>query len=459
MPWSRRAPLVACAALGLFACSDAVPRAELDALRQPSGLALSPAGRWLYVTSGNWDQGRQDSALLSLDLRALEGGIDRPASAGAGLSADRPCRRIPDEERIECDPGQLIRSDLSLRIPPGAGNVVVDRPAGDGDLARLLIPSRIVPTVTWIDILGPDSDDPTLDCDQSEGRACDVSHLLSRVRGEPSRLRLDEQGFRFAYLPHLLGRRMTLIALDGPSGPEVQDVEEEFFREDPLFDTGLGGGFAVAQRACDLDTDNVARLSRDCTRPFLYATQRFWFGVREFRVAPGLDVLIPGSDRSLVGVDPSNADPRPLMGDLAFEDPERGDRLLVVQTTPAALSRFDTALDDAGDPRLELTDVVATCEESNLLAVHRPAEGSGLALVSCIGPGRVQAIDLQTFEVIANLRVGDGANELLVDSVREWAFVANVREDTLSVVELDRSSPAYLTEVATIGLGARRARP
>ncbi|MFO7565917.1 MAG: hypothetical protein R6X02_24960, partial [Enhygromyxa sp.] len=219
----------------------------------------------------------------------------------------------------------------------------------------------------------------------------------------------------------------------------------------------LGGGFAVVQRACDLESGNAPSSSIECMRPYLIASQRFWWGVRTFRVAPGLNAVIPGAELTVLGPNLEAAEPKPLMGGMAFEDPEQGDRLLVVHTTPPALSRVDTSLDDDQDPRFVVADTVALCSNPNLVAVWRPssvgAPGPALALVSCYGTDQLAVVDLGVFVVVRTLELGDGPNELLIDPARRWLFVANTAESSISIVDLDAGRASYLDELATLGLG------
>jgi hypothetical protein len=42
------------------------------------------------------------------------------------------------------------------------------------------------------------------------------------------------------------------------------------------------------------------------------------------------------------------------------------------------------------------------------------------------------------------------------DVVRERLYVVNTRESTISIVDLDPTSPDYLDEVAVVGLGTDR---
>ncbi|NVB36792.1 hypothetical protein G6O69_03035 [Pseudenhygromyxa sp. WMMC2535] len=439
-------------------CTRDPESAATDALNLPTGLALSPGEQWLFVTNGNLDRAANSSVLLAVDLDALEQSLDDPAAAGSSLARGRACRAHAEDPRSECDEGLLLDPELGLRIPSGAGNIALDRPRGEDGPLRLLIPSRIDTALSWVDAYGPGfgaeaGEDLRFDCGQGPLRFCDAEHQLA-VTDEPAHVRVDDQGFRFAYLPHLLGRRLTLLDLDGARGPEVVDVFEQFFRENGA---GLGGGYAVAQRACDVDSDNAPEASLGCSRPYLLASQRYYSGLRSFRVAPGLDVLLGGEEAEIGVPNTSLVGSKPIMGGVRFEDPEQGERLLVVQTSPPTLSRVDTSLDADGAPALEVMASVGLCANPNLLVVHRPAlsgaAGPELAAVSCYGSDEVAFVDLGVFAVVATVAVGDGPNELVIDAAREWLIVANTAESSLSIIDLSTSSPRYLEEFATIGLG------
>lgn len=454
--------------VSLGACTPEPAPAPLDQLLLPTGLAQSPDGRWLFVTNGNWDQGRSGSALLALDLEPIAAGIAAPRGAGEALDAAHPCRRHGDGRRVECDPSLVINGAVGVRLPSGAGNIAIDRPGGEQGPLRLLIPTRLEPSLVWVDVFGEGfgagpGQGLRFDCGQAEDRVCDAQHRVAEVRADPSRVSVDAQGFRFAYLPHLLGRSLTMFELDGPRGPEIVDVELEFFSVDPLFESGLGGGFAVIQRPCDALADNAPAGSVECARPYLIASQRFWPGLRTFRVAPGLNVVINGAEQLVLGPNVEAAAPRPLLGGMAFEDPDQGDRLLVVHTTPAALSRLDTSLDSGSAPRFELLNTVSVCRNPNLVAVHRPSlalePGPDLAFVSCYGSDQLAVVDLGLFKLVRTLELGEGPNELLVDGQRRWLLVANTSESSISIVDLDVTRPSYLDELASLGLDTRRSPP
>jgi hypothetical protein len=448
------------------ACGEDPSLAPLDRLLLPTGLAQSPEGRWLFVTNGNWDRTRNGSALLALDLDAIATAIASPRGPGEALDAEHPCRMHESDARIECDPSLVIDPSLGVRMPSGANNIAIDRPDGEQGPLRLLIPTRLEPNVIWVDVFGPGfgaDEGLRFDCGQAEDRYCDRIHQIDGIFADPSRLTVDDHGFRYAYLPHLLGQTLTLIQLDGEQGPEVADVELEFFRLDELFDSELGGGFSVIQRACDVESENDPASSFECTRPYMIASERFWWGVRTFRAAPGLNTVVIGAEIEILGPNLEAAEPKPLMGGMAFEDPDRGERLLVVHTTPPALTRVDTSLDEDQNPSFEVVDTLPLCVNPNLVVVWRPSAvdqpGPPLALVSCYGSDQLAVVDLGVFTLIHTIELGDGPNELLIDEARRWLFVANTAESSISIVDLDATRGSYLEEIITLGLDTPSRQP
>ncbi|PCC69990.1 hypothetical protein SAMN02745121_07234 [Nannocystis exedens] len=464
-----------CAAMLLLAtCGRGEPEpADLQALRLPTGALLSPDGAWLFVTNSNLDLGVKTSTLVVLNLRALDQAFaEPPAPADAELSSVTPCRvseamsketGAEGQEVVECDERYFIQREHSVRLTSGAGNIALDRPIGDEGPWRLLVPSSLEErAVTWIDVLR-EAGGIEVDCGQDAEGECDAAHSLQRLGNDPAAARLpsdparifvDREGYRFAYLPHLLGARMTLIALDAEYGPKITDITEAsegFFATEPLGKGVLAGGFAVDQRACD--PDDPPPSTEGCTRPLLYASHRFWPGVRLFSVETGRDTIARFGNHWLLGVNPYAAGDRPFMGEVEFLDPEVGDRLLAVHTTPPSLSLVDTSLGPSGEPLNDPIDSVALCHNPNLLAIHRPKQGEAIAFISCYSDDEVAAVALGSFSVIATIPVDDGPNELVVDEARRKLYVVHTLASTIGVVELDSASPRRLQMIRRIGLG------
>jgi len=451
-----RAAALAVTLAAATACGDRRPEPTLDDLRQPTGLQIGPEGAVLFVTNGNWDQSAKAGSLVTLDLVALAAGLADPAGAGASPTRARPCRRA-DDGVTECDANAILVRGAAVELGSGVSNVVLDRPTGGEGIARLLVAQRLPAAVVWIEVIG--GEDPSLECGQDVDEPCDEAHTIVaapertdlELGRDPSRVVLDTLGNRFAYVPHLAGGSLSLLALDGDFGPELVDVEADFFHLGATDDLELAGGFGVATRPCDATMPPMA--SRDCTRPLSYTTNRYFPSVRQFAVAPGLDVVVPSNESTVAGINPDVVESRPYLGDLAFET-DAGDRLLVVQTTPGGLVRVDTSIDESGEPRDEIIGVVPLCGNPNMLAIDRTPGVEPLALVTCFEDGVLAVVGLQTFALVRSVQLGAGANEIAIDADRGWAYVANTREDTISIVQLDRTSPAFLTEIGRIGLDA-----
>lgn len=457
-----------CLLAALLACGrgEAEPP-DLQALRLPTGALLAPDGGWLFVSNSNLDLGVQAGTLVVLDLRALDRAFaEPPREAGAELEASAPCRVFEDmsegkvsggQKVVECDERYFIQREHSVRLPNGAGNVALDLPTGEEGPWRLLVPSSLDRAVTWVDVVR-DAGGIEVECGQDGEGVCDPAHRMLRLGNEPSGSRLPGDparvfvggDFRYAYLPHLIGDRMTLVALDAEYGPKITDITDGFFRAD-IDDKGpFAGGFSVVQRPCDPDDPPAPTVG--CTRPLLYVSQRFWPGVRMFSVETGRDELIALGIYSLVRVNPLETADRPFMGALQFEDPEAGERLLAVHTTPPSLSLVDTSLGPTDSPINDPIASVALCENPNLLAVHRPQEGERMAFVSCFSDDQVAAVALGSFDLVAVIEVDDGPNELVVDEARRKLYVVHTLAGTVGVIELDRGSPSFLKMIRRIGL-------
>ena len=174
--------------------------------------------------------------------------------------------------------------------------------------------------------------------------------------------------------------------------------------------------------------------------------------MRTFTVRTGQDTIIPGGDNLLLGVNPTQSKDRPFMADLEFEDPDTGERLLVVHTTPPSLSLVDTRLDDNGVPSNRQIATAALCRNPNVLAIDRPAVGERLALVSCYSDDQIAVVGLGAFQVVTTLEVDDGPNELVIDDARRRLYVVNTLASTIDIVSLQRQSPDFLRVTARIGL-------
>jgi len=465
-PAVSRAALVSALLISIALSCGGDDSGTAGPLRLPTGAALSPDGGWLFVANSDLDRRSGASTLLALDLAAVDASLQDPSPPGASFSADRRCRDSAVQTGVvECDVEGFIDTSATISLPVGAGNIVVDRPFGADGISRLLIPSSVDATITWIDAeITPKGEGKTtleLRCGQDRNGACDEPHTLTHRFNDPEstrlpndgvRLSLASGGYRYAYLPHLTGSAMTLIDLSGDGGPEISDIEGDFFNTDPYTETEYAGGFAVAQRPCD--PAKPPTLSLECTRPALIGSHRFWPGIRQFTVATAADVLLGNNNRGFQESNPATAEDLPYMADLAFED-ETGDRMLLVSTTPPALLRIDTRLDDGGEPSLTAIDTVGLCRNPNILAVDHPPTGEALAYVSCYSDDQIAVVGLGSFRLVKTIDVGEGPNELVIDAERRRLYVVETLGHSVAMIDTDASSSRYLEVTARIGVADR----
>lgn len=450
-----RGAFTALALVAATACnSGEPPPPELQALRLPTGARLAPDGAWLFVANSNLDLAEANSTLVAVDLPALYDGLRAPLAVNTPLTARAPCRWADEPDAdwpfAECDPARLIARERAVQLPSGAGNIALDLPAGPDGPWRLLVPSGLERRLSWVDVRreGPGI---VMDCGQDAQGLCASEYQVANLPPDAARISVDPLGARVAYLPHLLGGAFTLLDLDGDVGPEVAQSREDLLVESTS--TQFFGGFAATARPCDPAA--APRSTQGCTRPLVYVTQRFWPGIRTLAVNLGLRQLVGfgaglGSTQ-LQDIDKKLLGDRPLTGDLAFED-AAGERLLLVHTTPPALSRIDTSLDPAGDPRNAEIATLPLCRNPNLLALHQPPGDEALAFVSCYSDAQIAVVALATFTAVATLDVEAGPNELVVDAARRKLYVVQTVASSVAVIELDPRAPAYLRRIARVGL-------
>ena len=539
------APLLI-AALG--GCSD--PNTGIDPpignLFFPQGLMLDPrtppgeAARYLIVSNGNndlsfnggsvtvidlegffdaWsdrndgDQGAEGDARTYTPFPYCEGAGERCVlDVGSPTSDDFPCRRLGLlPQVVECDEGPFVvdgvrMGDFSTHIDASI------EPSGD---ARLWIPVRGDPSITYVDMLGDWPAPPDLDCGQErsggeardEGR-CTAEHRLTNLRNdesltelprEPFNVHVSENGdYRYAFVAHSAGASLTVVDLDGLLGgdgrPAIVDISNVFA---PTFGSVASGGFGLETRPCgacgsaedDTPGFNVPGSTQDCSRPLVYSSLRFQLLASSFTVS-GIDAedLPDGAlERNSCEDDQGN-----YVGQFCASPDEVGDACAVIcepqvrnplrfpvgGVDPLA-GGFSEALgdvhfgDSCGDELFVLQTnpgallrMDTSLEDGEPLDIPagRPIEvcdqptrfqvwpERGLAFVSCFQAAYVYIIDLRAEQVVDTVITGTGPHDVVFDEVREMLYVANLLEGSVSVIDISRDRPTRFKEIARIGL-------
>gem|GEM_PF-1282390 len=139
----------------------------------------------------------------------------------------------------------------------------------------------------------------------------------------------------------------------------------------------------------------------------------------------------------------------PVLGDIAFA--ADGNRMFAVQTAPGALVYVDTSIDDRKLTRDASAGVVELCAQPTAMTLFSDG-ASEYAAVTCYKPQELFIVDLSGVRVVANLLLGTGAHAMTVDHARQYLYVSNSLDKTISVVDIGRLRPTRFSEVARIGL-------
>jgi len=138
-----------------------------------------------------------------------------------------------------------------------------------------------------------------------------------------------------------------------------------------------------------------------------------------------------------------------LLGDIAFS--KDGNRLFAVQTSPGGLAYVDTSLDSRGLTRDYEAGLVELCAQPTAMTLFAD-EANEYAAITCYKPAELFIIDLSGVRVVANIVLGTGPHAMTVDQARQYIYVANSLDKTISLVDISRLRPTRFSEVARIGL-------
>jgi DNA-binding beta-propeller fold protein YncE len=448
MALRRLSLLVFGIAAGCTASAEEVRPPE-RALFFPTGAAISPDGKFLFVSNANSEL-RYDSGSVSvIDLDMVDAVADswvNGGNVGTGCDID-PAQR----ETLHC--GADIDGNLPFIIEHAnarIGNFATDiavQDTGNGT-ARLIIPTRGDPSITWLDWNGTN-----LTCGTGQGFSlCDEGHRLSYVHDDVDLPTLPDEPFdafadsngQFAVVTHLTTGAVTLI--DSPIGgaASIADVSIGLFAADPL--TGIRGATGVAARpSAGGDIIYVASRSEDRVQMLTVGHPANEGGSGPTRIFP---YLVPGNYffLNLVG---SNAGSSTDSRGLAFSP--GGDRMYLLNRRPPTLQVYDTSLNDAGFPRnmgLGATDI---CRQASTLTVVDAGDGDR-AYVTCFQDGQIYVVDPRGLSSVEDIvLVGRGPYTAVGSAAHKKVYVTNFLEDTIAVIDVSPTSPSKNRVVLRIG--------
>lgn len=412
--------LTAMAALlsGLVGCdgSEASPPHPRDALNFPLSVTADPSGRIAWVVSGNFDLRWRGGAVLAIDV------VEN--------------RFVPE---------------LAFEVGSFPGPFVV-KTDEDGATMAGYVASRAEDALYHVSMTTEAGVPAALAC---EGAAASSSILRCPRSGAVT------AGRTAAGEPLRIGDDPFELALIESRAPGVPDLLVSAAMRD-----GLVATYALDEAGTPTLAGNL-QLNRT-----VFGLAADPFSSRVFATHKGLNAL------NVLGVRDRNAgdaedDTNPWLTPLqtltinefisqtAGRDRARsaalsadGSRLYVSFRGPDSLVVFDARPDDGATQLREIQKIPLSGDPGELVVLPAGGGRPELVFVSCFDANRVDVVGPAAGHVVAGIRTGQGPSGLAIvdrpDLGIQRLFVALFNAHAVGVVELDPTSPEYLTTLAEI---------
>lgn len=375
----------------------------VDGLHYPLATAVDEITGRLYVVNSNFDLAYRAASMVSFDL-----GSHQLTSGNATFGSFPGTFLLADSARSDARFGFLaIRGDNSL---------------------------------TWFRIEGT-SDDLSFVCsdDADKPGNCSGSHVLTEGMielddGLETDVSLGSDPYGLGFLP---GDEETpdRLVLSAMKGGQLSLLE--------LDDDGLPVLVDRRSLASGLHSAAVDPATR-----IIYLTNKQFPLLYRFRVVEGTS----GAELDKLS---SVTLPAPFSSvqygrGIAFA--ESGQRVLVTYRSPASLLFIDGADAVPDMPQAVVTSVPVGPKPGIVSVVASGANGGEIAYVPCYSDDALWAVDVATATPAAVIPVGAGpyhVSAVFTEGLKR-AYVTNFLDHTVSVIDIDPTSPFYHTHIAEI---------
>jgi DNA-binding beta-propeller fold protein YncE len=456
-----RASLVSLACSAGAACTASATEVEPPPKQFffPTAAAVAPDDSVLFVTNGNSEL-RYDSGTVSvIDLDRIDAVAAAFAVTGTAPANDpsnpddSDCSKTTSDGSSQCcsvdpnnaltlicDETQFMRDNAAARI----GNFATDISVQDtqNGTARLVIPTRGDPSITWVDWNGTslncNSDDKSFELCDDDHRIADLDNNqnIGLLPDEPFFVWASSSG-QYAVVSHFTSGDVTLI--DSPIGGKAtaSDLAVGFF--EPDVNTGIIGAAGVGGRPSPSgDIVYVGAATED-------RIQTFTVGRPVNGQSP---FLLPGNYFFLDAVGGLAGDSEDTRGITFSPD---GNRMYLINRDPPSLQIFDTSLKDTGFPANEAIGATDLCREANLVQTVDAGDGDRV-YVTCFQDGVLDVIDPSGGgALIDQIQVGSGPYAVAASVSRKKLYVTNFLDDTVAVIDIAPGSPTRDRVVLRLG--------
>lgn len=527
-------PLLALLSVGCFD-TDKGPAPPDRQLYYPTGIAVSPGGKALFVANSDFDLQYRAGTVQALDLGRLRtylqglqgdkgtvncqaGGL-APNTGGGSLLYPGPCSAI-DLNNFPDGGGSLVRASVDIGAF-ASDMLVLRRPTDEKEVAsgekkvsdaRLAIPVRGDPSVTWIDIdddlLSTSSQTFRLDCGQGSGRRCAESNRAgidpaSNLReltlpGEPFEIAASDRTDAIV-VTHQTSGAVSLL-LNGWKSPDFSTPCAKL-PERPTLSFVLGGLPTGATGTAALPMPRLARLFPDeipYTPAFLVSYRnaaqvdlvRFYSDCQSAPSRPflaltgrsGINANAGGFDSRSITVDPDkrrtceDACCAPGQCALATDGEclagcagipvdiyvaNRTPPSLLVGRATGSVSQYGTEDYVSFGTSIPLAQGASRVELGHI--IDRDGVRRSRVFILCFDARLLYVYDPEAAAIEAVITTGRGPSALAFDPglgdettadtpAAPYGYLAHFTDSYLAVLDLDMRHTTYLTLIASVGI-------
>jgi YVTN family beta-propeller protein len=463
---------VAVALTGCTASAEDV-RPPQDQLAFPTGMALSPDEKALFVVNANSELRYDSGSIGVIDMAKVQNVIaDWIGSSTVPTACDRDTDHA---ETLICDEPQFFKPSAGVRVGNFATDLAVQDLSFNGaGTVRLFVPTRGDPSIAWADF-----DGDRLRCNSTSDSypLCDDAHRLTSLDNNPDLLPLPNEPFSvfahaipafdsagmpaapqfgFALVTHLGTGSVTLI--NAPANDEdvqITDMINNVFAPDLVLGTGRGAS-SIAGRS--LNPGPAIPGDPTVADELIYVASSTEDRIQTFTVAQRDNVasyMLPGGYFFLNSVGNAAGNSVDTRG-ITFSP--SGDQMYLVNRLPPSVQIYDTSIGPTGIPRNAPLGSSDICREASTLAVADFGAPVGNRIyATCFQDGQVYVVDptgqSQVEDIIS---VGRGPYAAVVVTGKntpgkQLLLVSNFLEDTIAVIDLSLNSPKRNRVVLRIG--------
>lgn len=401
---------------GCFSNTEGV-KPSTSELHFPTAAHITPEGRYLLVANSNFDLAWELGTLIMVDLDVVES-LTRACPAEGCEPFEDYAEFVAEEETV------LIGSYASfMSLSPGG--------------KRIYLTVRGTNSLTTVNLDEQAGSGGKLTCFEDPGgsRKCDSRHVIGRgetvsLPPDPYALNTEIEGWVF--VSHLTSNSVSIFSVDSEEDME-RDVPPKLLFVDSSF------------------PDSVSSIRKHPLEDLFYATSRSSSSVALFRFVWD-SVDYENDPRFYYG-------PPIRMNDMLTGDDARaidfsGDGTLafVTNRSPNSVVIADVSVQDGGWPENDVIGVVALDQGPSLIKVWEPEGYDGIFVyATCYNADRIYVIDPFLRAKVATIATGDGPHIMVTDRGRNFGYIVNFIESTVSVVDLDPTSPTFNGIRATLG--------